>query len=748
MPETQFDTSTLEGALLDLGQKRYTELSRGRFAEEREWYQSALFDQLKQWLEWDGTGKRWKMIEISKDKPVPMPVSNYFSKTIAANANSLGAKIPEMQVQSNDQNPVNRRAAEAAERSLDEIDEESGMKQLNPILAKHTVLWGVGCAWDMVDTSGAGQQIPSIETQPSKSLVCPQCGYSEPEQEQQPEDALGSECPECGALMQEDESAELGDVQPQQFATGKIKTEIVPVFEIFLPRDCSDPNLAGEILRRFRKPLEKAKSLYPGKTDELKGDQSPKTDLNLSQFYEEALRYLVYTPGTNQELVTFQEHWMDWNLLPKDVQDKCQTEWGQQPSAAYQGMSKCDAAMQHGIYWISAGGKMMDSGENPWEGHKPPTFFGWQKDAANPYPKGLSVELIPLQKQLNRLDSLIELSCMANGAGKWISPRTQVGTAAFTGTPTDVIWYDNLGDGKVKPEFILPTPISQAVMVRRQQILNDFKELGYTSGVSEGDSATGGATAFRAIAFLGAKAEEARQTQRYLWESAHELRKKKVLLMAQKCWDEPRKVKVAGFNNAFGMEEYSGADLTGEYTLSVVKDSSKPKTLEEKGQTLQILLMGGLLDPTDSQTRDYICSVYGVTEVDLADHLQYVKAGRDLNALKNGEHPMESPFQKWDIYLKVFSQYTLTEEFEQLDPQIQQGILLYTQYISDKLTLAGGGMLGGMGAQMAGAMNGGQPPANPLSGVPGQTTSPQSAEGAAVKEGTGITNQIAPATAG
>jgi hypothetical protein len=47
--------------------------------------------------------------------------------------------------------------------------------------------------------------------------------------------------------------------------------------------------------------------------------------------------------------------------------------------------------------------------------------------------------------------------------------------------------------------------------------------------------------------------------------------------MTRKIWDEPRKAKVAGFNNRFGMQELSGADLQGDYGIDVLKDSSKPK---------------------------------------------------------------------------------------------------------------------------------------------------------------------------
>ena len=84
----------MDAKLLLWGEKMYKRDSKNRFAEDREFYQAALFDQLKQWLSIQNN--RWAPIKQNEKKPVPMPVTNHFSKTINANANSLGAAIPDM----------------------------------------------------------------------------------------------------------------------------------------------------------------------------------------------------------------------------------------------------------------------------------------------------------------------------------------------------------------------------------------------------------------------------------------------------------------------------------------------------------------------------------------------------------------------------------------------------------------------------------------------------------------------------
>ena len=66
-------------------------------------------------------------------------------------------------------------------------------------------------------------------------------------------------------------------------------------------------------------------------------------------------------------------------------------------------------SLPEAIFIICAGGKCIDWGINALDGKKPFTFWLWEVDPANVYPKGLGVDLVPLQKRLNRLDSLMEL---------------------------------------------------------------------------------------------------------------------------------------------------------------------------------------------------------------------------------------------------------------------------------------------------------------------------------------------------
>ena len=717
--------SPMDDKLIKWGDEIFKRDSRNRFAEDREWYQAALFDQLKQWL--TIKNNRWAPIEQNKNKPVPMPVTNHFSKTISANANSLGAAIPEMVATASDSSNVNRRAAEAAENAFPEMDRESGMNEQNPKLARQTVLWGIGCAKETVDTT-QNEQMPELGLSNASIGNCQNCGYMGVSEDAQ------QACPQCGSPLETSQDSEPMMQRMQEFATGRLCTEIIPIFEMYLPRDCRDPNLARRQTHQFRKPLEKAKQLFPD-IDDFPLD----SNRTIPQFYVDSLKSLVMSSGNETDLVCFTEIWADWDELTDEVQDAIEAEWQDAPSSVigYESMTRLQAAQKYGIYFIWVTGKICAKGENPWNGRKCFTFFMWQKDVASPYPKGLATELVPLQKKLNRVDSLIELCMMSNAAGKWIIPNTQQNTSKPTGSPADFIWYDPIGDGKTAPQFVQPSPLHPAAIAYREGIVQDFRDLGYTEGVGTGDP--GGVKSFRGIAYLGAKQEENIQTQRFLWEHSHTLRKELLLIMATKIWDQPRKTKVAGFNGRFGMQQLSGEDLTGDFGIDVLKDSSRPKTEQEKLQALQVAVQGGVVNPQDSLIRDFIMNALGLNELNPADHHDYVKADRDLEKLKAGIQPFESPFQKWDIYLKTIADYTKTEEFEELPPQLQQSMLLYAQYLSDKMAAITQGVppdpRAAMQAQMAGALGAGS--SNPLGAPPG-AAQPGQVESAATNQGNNI----------
>lgn len=672
----------LERALMTFCENTYFDFARYRFAEEREWYEMALFYQRRQWLSFNEGKRHWEIQKPDKKKPRPMPVSNYFAKTINANANALGAALPKILATPNDDDPINRRAADMVQRAKEALDKESGMHILNPLLAKHTALWGIGITEDHYDLSLSNgvTKVNLLQLKETNMLGCIDCGGSYDVGPQPPLDAQGNmPCPQCQKTTtftypQQD----VDSVESKSYSRGKLCTEIVPIFEMFASRECRNLNLAKRLLRRTRKAVGTLEREYPDKKGQIKAD----SQLDIHDIYYTALKSLVnynYLNEQTQPAVTVTRCWSYWEELTKELQDELTKEFAAEPD-------KLEMIVERGIYIIYTPGVMLDWGINPYydeecgKAYMPWTFFLWEYDPANVYNKSVGTDLIPLQKRLNRLDSLIELAVMSNSAGKWIWPRTQT-TAPPTGSPNDVIEFDPIGEGKIAPQFVQPSPFHEMVFNVRQSILGDFNALGLTEAVSTGATPQGGVNSFRGLAYLGSKAAEQINTQRTLWETSHQLRYEKLILMAKLYWDEPRKVKVAGGNGKFKAQALTGADLRGSYAIEFVPESSRPKTVQEKQAAIAALFQAKMIDPSDPSVRDFIYDTIGLDGVNLIGHRQFEKAERVLDQVRRGEQPLMVPGIDNNILYGVLTDYTLTEEFEQQDPNVQAAVLQFSAQI-------------------------------------------------------------------
>jgi hypothetical protein len=777
--------ATIEDALVAWGELRFREDALGRDAEEREWQEAGLFFQRRQWLDWKEGERRYTQIKPSRTKPRPMPVSNYFAKTINANANALGAEPVRVSATPKGDDEQTRRASQYAEIAKDAIDIESNIRLLNPLLAKHTALWGIGCTKETIDTSEDAQAMDEEETESTRVLGCLDCGQvNEMEPGDSEDESLAQQeipCPDCQSMQTVNWTRQ----QPVTVSTyvtgkGKIKTEVRPIWEVYLPRDVQNANLAPRIIHRYRRPLSEIKRKFGKLADDMKSDD-PAT--NTSETRYDILRTLssyTFAERVNAETATLTEVWVKWDQLPERLQDAIEDalepdeddeeslyEDDDDEEDGLSALTSSDPEVieemkSNGVFWIYSQGRLLQWGPNTFvdpdseEKFWPFTFYLWELDPASVYPKGNGADLVPLQKRLNRLDSLIELSFMSNASGKWLWPTTQNNMKPPNGDPSDVVQYDPIGDGKIAPQFMQPSPIHAQAWTYRASILADFQELGLTSGVATGNASS--QSTFRTVAYLGAKASEQLSTQRYLWESAHCLRYRKCLALAKLYWDEERSVKIAGPNGRYLFESFTGESLRGDYEIEYVKNSSIPKTLDEKLEMIESMIAGGMVDITDPSTRQYIYSLVNLDGLNLANELQYRKAERDLDAIKRGEMPHESPYQDWSIEFKIVSLFTLTEEFEALDPTLQAYVLAFCEYCNQhvvalqqqqmmqQLAMSGMGAPGGAGGPIQfrnrGKSSSDDPNNRQLAKVPGVTGAPQAAESAAASQGSDFASQM------
>jgi hypothetical protein len=532
--------------------------------------------------------------------------------------------------------------------------------------------------------------------------------------------------------------------------------------------------MSPEVYERVPYTLGEAREMFPDYAAELSADgqgadsqgdaaYADSTSESLAAFYQSQLRRmasaLTSSGGSSSagqstkdadstvSSLTCIEGWVEWSRLTRQIQQAIEAEWGDDPSVveeyADKGMTRLSAAVTYGVFGIIWQDQTLQWGENPLNGDTPYTFYHWEKNSLNPNGKGgLGIVLTPLQRQLNRLDALHDRQLMSTGTTKLLVGESQQYQNTWTGDPVDVMVYDDMA-GKHAPQ-LFPAGNAGGIPQKRQQIVAEFAELGYTEGVQSGQ-APGGVDSFRGIAYLGAKAEEQRGTQRALWEMSHEMRAKKLLRMAKQIWTTPRKVKVAGPNNRFGMELLEGADLDFDTDqISVIEGSSRPKSLSEKQEAINTLAQAGLIDVTDPEVRDYIYDLIGMPEIDLVNELDHSKAERDLQQVLDGMQPVSSPYQNWGIVFKTFTSYTLTEEYEGLPHNVQTGILSYASWLQQMAAppppMAPPGAPPANGGPFAGNLPT-QHPGKTLSKPPSKTN-PDAQQLASQSEGAGVASQV------
>jgi hypothetical protein len=140
--------------------------------------------------------------------------------------------------------------------------------------------------------------------------------------------------------------------------------------------------------------------------------------------------------------------------------------------------------------------------------------------------------------------------------------------------------------------------------------------------------------------------------------------------------------------------------------------------------------------------------------------LQYDKAERDLELVKQGIKPQANPYTNWLIHFKIFSDYTLTEEYESSPPDVQAGIMMYTSFLQKSMQPPppAPGVPGAPPApppppphpggvqqqhkqtqkQISKGGPGGEPASHVLGQVPGAQVSNQQVQGAAEAQGNAI----------
>jgi hypothetical protein len=339
------------------------------------------------------------------------------------------------------------------------------------------------------------------------------------------------------------------------------------------------------------------------------------------------------------------------------------------------------------------------------------------------YPSSVVEDLIPIQRELNRTRSqLLEARTLSAKPG-WFYTEGSMDPNKVTSANGQMIG--------IKPGATPPTPIPLPqmpayVMDLIQSDLTDIEDISGQHQVSKG-SAPSGVTAGTAIQFL----QEADNSYLATTHASLEDAMKKVagqsIGLAIQYWDSDRLVKVVGKDGSISARYLQGSALANGTDIRVEGGSSLPQSKAGRIAFFMDLMNHGFIPPQDGLKLMNLAnmqSYWDEVDIDKNQALRENLAMSELNpeqtkqareqvtqsiqqqvqmGMPPGVDPMQNPIaaqqmelanepvipvNDWDnheIHLMVIENFMKGQEYETLDPAIQNEFILHRQRHKDKL---------------------------------------------------------------
>jgi len=149
-----------------------------------------------------------------------------------------------------------------------------------------------------------------------------------------------------------------------------------------------------------------------------------------------------------------------------------------------------------------------------------------------------------------------------------------------------------------------------------------------------------------------------------------------ILEMFRTSQDGPAKyARILGSDARWTISKLEAADLKGGVDTWAEPAATLPKSHNDRLATMEMFLEKGLLNPQDPLVLAKLYKQFGVDNIfpDLSAEDSYIT--RELEKLKAGQPVQPGPFDHHAQHFARQSAYVKGEEFETLDPQVQQIIV-------------------------------------------------------------------------
>lgn len=263
------------------------------------------------------------------------------------------------------------------------------------------------------------------------------------------------------------------------------------------------------------------------------------------------------------------------------------------------------------------------------------------------YTDSVIVDLIPLQKELNRTRGQIIEAKNRMAKPQWMAERGSVDAKKMTSEPGQVIYYNTGYNPPVQAQM---APLPNYVLQEVDRNMSDISEISGQHEVSRGQ-APAGVTAATAISYLQEKDDSMMSAVFDSLEEAIEKTAKMTLSLAHQYWDEKRLVKVVGQGGSFDVKAFKGSDLAGNTDIRIESGSALPTSKAATQAFIMDLMNMGFIDPQKGLELMRISSLNKLYEEVHVDTGQAQRENLKLAAITEEDlgmyrQQMESEFQK------------------------------------------------------------------------------------------------------
>ncbi len=604
-PPAQPDASSSPGAdqaqaldptkSLKYVQDRWTELKNAYVVYHQAIWESLLFYAGQMWLDWDDARKVWQP-QQPNDEWVPRPRINRFSPTVDAIASNF-YQLPEVEaVAKADDDPTSHTVAEICTDLAAWAVQKEGLKAQQGdkpdkvgLAAQLFVLAGGLFTLIRVNEKKLGQKAKS-SMGPAVGSFCQTCDkYTQAPAQKDSEPATF--CSTCGSPL-ENSDAEM--LQPELDDSG------APVME-----DQSENDLELEIgntLFAFPRPgstsMEDTPFLLWAKRRTLEeiyfrwgfeADPDAIWPDGYSVTYEHSLNfwYTGYSSSTTQikDSCMALEMWVP----PDSVKD-----------------------FPEGFHATVINDKIVPNGTATWNFPEHPLTLGKYLDLPTIFfPRSVSFDLVPIQRELNAYEALIKLHGMTSAADPWVVDADSI-VSEITGRADKIIKYRNLGSPTFEPPHRAGAgSLDAGIYTQRDNLHAEFQNISMAVNAFRGQQ-EGAITAAAAIQQLRGQAELMFNKPAANWRNLWRETLRKYVKFIQKKFSFEQLAKILGDNREDDIRSFMAADLD-DVVDWVASDHGLPRTRDELRQEMMVLFDKGALDINDPAVRQKVYQLFGET---------------------------------------------------------------------------------------------------------------------------------------